>query len=75
MIMKRVYYWKIKIKNKELIVYAHNVNECKLLTNAWLKRQSLSINYDVGRPFAIKKNTPADIVEQEFKHLCLEITN
>jgi hypothetical protein len=70
--MTKIYYWKVSIPaiKKELIVYAHNIKECDTLTQAWLKRQNLNVSYDKGRAFAIKKNTPLDIVEQEYNHLC-----
>ena len=75
--MKKIYYWKVLLLNvkKILIVYAHNTSECKLLVDAWFKKQNKEAAYDIGRPFAIKKDTLSDIVEKEYKHLCLEIIN
>lgn len=75
--MKKIYYWKVQIPDikKELIVYAYNKLQCKQITDAWLKKQNLSAQYNLSRPFAIKKNTPLDIVIRECNYLCLETIN
>ena len=68
-----IYYWKVKIDNIEpvLIVYAHTAKECDKLVNAWIKKQKLSedTRFVKGYSYCIKKDTPSDIVEQEFEFL------
>lgn len=54
-----------------LTVYAKNAKECDILVKVWLKRQKLSVDtkYKKGDSYCIKKDTPSDIVEQEFEFL------
>lgn len=67
-----LYYWKITLpaEHKVLKIYAHTEAELNILLNAWIRRQNKSdLQYTVGHRISYIKNVPADIVEQEFKHL------
>ena len=66
-----IYYWKVQILNKILVVHAHNAKECDELVKAWIKKQGLPeyTVYKKGDSYCVKKNTPPDIVDQEREHL------
>lgn len=67
-----MYYWKVKFEGYsiELSVYANNAKECDLLVRAWLKKQGKSeLKYKKGDSYVPKKDTPSDIIDQEYNHL------
>lgn len=66
-----IYYWKVQIINKILVTYAHNAKECDVLVRAWIRKQGLpeDTKYKKGDSICARKDTPSDIVEQEFAHV------
>ena len=76
--MKTLFYWKVKIPEIKRIlkVFAYSAKECDYLVKAWLERQGLpDLSYNKGYSGVASKKVPSDIVEQEYKHLCLETIN
>ena len=70
-----MYVWRVKIPEikRILTVYAENTCQCDLFVTTWLKKQNKpQLKYIRGNMcYYIKPSVPADIIEQEKRHLGL----